>query len=259
MDGFDFDNKVAIVTGGSSGMGEATARLMTTNGLTGAVLVGRDTERGNAVAADLTQAGCTSVFVAADLAEVGAIEQIMAAASAFERLDVLVNVAGVSDRNTLANASTDFFDRMVAINVRAPYFLSQAAAERMRQTDGGAIVNVGSVAGYAGEPKISVYSITKAALRTMTTVTAQELRSDRIRVNQVNPGWSETPHEDRIQRTYDGAGDDWRERAGEQLPMGRLLNVDEIARAICYLASDASGIVTGSVFDFDQKVMGGIV
>lgn len=254
MQGFDFTDKVAIVTGASSGMGEATIRLMAKHGLAGAVLVGRDTARGEAVAQDLA---CDATFVSVDLASPEAVDTVMAAADRYERLDVLVNVAAISDRNTLGSATVDFFDRMTAINVRAPYFMTQAAAKRMRRFDnGGTIVNVGSVAGYAGDPKISIYSVTKAALRTMTKVTAQDLRADRIRVNQVNPGWSDTPHEDRIQQTYDGASEGWQSQAAGVLPMGRLLNPDEIARAICYLASDASGIVTGSIFDFDQRVMG---
>ena len=256
MEGFDFSGKVAIVTGASSGMGEATIRLMAQNGLEAAVLVGRDIGRGNAVADDLA---CPAIFVSCELANPASVDQVMAAADAYGHLDILANVAAISDRNTLDNATTDFFDRMTAINVRAPYFMIQAAAERMRKNEaGGAVVNVGSVAGYAGEPKISIYSITKAALQTLTKVTAQDLRRDRIRVNQVNPGWSDTPHENRIQRTYEGATDDWKDRASEALPMGRLLRTDEIARAICYLASDASGIITGSIFDFDQRVMGAI-
>lgn len=258
MDGFDFTGKIAIVTGGTSGMGEETVKLMARNGLTGAVVVGRDESRGAAVVADLAGLGCTATFISVDLASSGAADAILTHLDEhFDRLDVLANVAGISDRNTIDNATVDFFDRMMAVNVRAPYFLIQGAGRRM--TDGGAIVNVGSVAGYAGETKISIYSASKAALNTVTTVTAQALRPQGIRVNQVNPGWSETPHEDRIQKTYDGADDDWRERAAESLPMGRLLQVDEIARAICFLSSPASGIVTGSIFDFDQKVMGATV
>ena len=252
-----FDGKVALVTGSTQGLGEATARLMARRGLAGVVITGRNQERGRAVAAGLVETGCRARFVRADLADPAAPATLVAAADAeFGRIDVLVNSAALTDRDTLWDSSPEFFDRMFAVNTRAPLFLMQGAARIMRREGiAGSIVNVTSVSGHGGQPHLTSYSGSKGALAVLTRNAANALLGDRIRVNAVAPGWMATPGEDRIQREYHGAGDDWLEQAAASKPLGRILDPEEVARVIAFLASDESGMTTGVVLDVDQQVI----
>jgi NAD(P)-dependent dehydrogenase (short-subunit alcohol dehydrogenase family) len=109
---------------------------------------------------------------------------------------------------------------------------------------------------HGGQPHLSPYSATKAGLVGLTRNAAHAHRWDRIRVNGVNIGWTETEGEDAVQREFHGAGDDWLERAAETLPMGRLGQPDDAAALVVLLLSDRSGVVTGSVVDWDQEVVG---
>ncbi len=176
----------------------------------------------------------------------------------FARVDVLVNAAGVTDRGDILTTDEDLFDRMMAVNVRGPFFLMQDAAKIMiRDEIGGAIVNIGSTSALAGQPFISAYCTSKGALATLTRNTAFALMRNRIRVNQLNIGWMASDGEDRIQREYHGAADDWLAKAAAGQPFGRLLDPAEVARAVAFLASDDAGMMTGSVVNFDQSVWGG--
>ncbi len=161
---------VTIINGGSQGLGEAVARKLVGEGATGLVLVGRSTERGEALAAELTGAGTDTVFVTADIAADGAVEQVVSACRArFGTVDGLVNVAATTSRATLFTDTPDHFDRMMALNVRAPYFLIQGVVELMLATgSAGSIVNVGSTSGYGGQTKLTAYAISKGALAIMT-------------------------------------------------------------------------------------------
>ena len=142
--------------------------------------------------------------------------------------------------------------------MRAPLLLAQGAARIMkREGVGGSIVNIGSVAGYGGEVFLLPYATSKGALHAMTKNAAFALMRDHIRVNLVNPGWMNTPAEDTIQRRYHGAGDGWLEAAAERQPFGRLIDPAELARTICFLLSDESGLMTGASIDYDQGVIGG--
>jgi len=120
----------------------------------------------------------------------------------------------------------------------------------------GTIVNVISVSSHGGAPYLVPYAASKGALATLTRNTANALLTDRIRVNGLNIGWMNTPGEHATQRRFHDAPDDWLERAAERQPFGRLLEPTEVARAIAFLASDESGMMTGSVIDFDQIVVG---
>ena len=170
---------------------------------------------------------------------------------------MLVNVAGCTDRGTILDTSEQLFDQIMAVNVKGPYFLIQDVAKAMRARGaGGAIVNIGSVAALAGQPFISAYCASKGALETLTKNTAFALMPDRIRVNCLNIGWMDTEGEDRIQRQYHGASDGWQEKAGAKLPFGRLLDPAEVARAVAFLASEESGMMTGEAILFDQIIPG---
>jgi NAD(P)-dependent dehydrogenase (short-subunit alcohol dehydrogenase family) len=250
--------RVAIVTGSTQGLGEAVAHLLAERGAAGVTITGRDAERGEAVKAALERGGCRAVFVAGDLADVDTCRAVVRATdAAFGRVDILVNSAAITDRGTIWDTSPELFDRMFAVNVRAPFFLTQDAAKIMRRERArGAIVNIMSMSAYGGQPFIVAYSAAKGALLTLTRNTAFGLMRDGIRVNGLCPGWMETPGEDRIQRVVHGQGADWAAQAAKALPMGRLVQPDEVARAVAYLASDESGLMTGSIIDFDQSVLG---
>lgn len=253
----DFRGSVCLVTGGTQGVGEATALMMADRGAAAVVICGRQEGAGERVRAALERKGTVALFVHADLAKVEDCQAVVdAAAARFGTVDVVANVAGATDRGTLEATDPATFDRLFAINTRAPFFIMQRAVPLMRKAGGGAIVNVISIAAHGGAPFISAYVASKAALVGLTKNVAHALRHDRIRVNGLNMGWTATPGEERIQKTAHGLGDDWLETIAQTRPFGRLLRPEEIARAICFLASSESAIVTGSIVDFDQTVIG---
>jgi len=254
----DFADKVALVTGSTQGLGAAIARQMAARGAAGIVVTGRDRDRGAAAVRELEDLGTRAMFVAADLADPETPALIVSSADdAFGRIDVLVNSAGITDRDTLFDSTPELFDRMIAVNTKAPWFLMQGVVDIMvREAIEGTIVNVLSISSHAGQPYIATYCASKAALGVYTKNTANALAKRRIRVNALNPGWMSTPAEDRIQREYHGAEDGWLERAGASLPFGRLIAPEDAARAVLFLASSESGFMTGAIVDYDQQVIG---
>ena len=253
-----FDGKVALVTGSTQGLGEAIVRRLASEGAAGIVVCGRSAERGGAVAASLEDAGSEAVFVRVDLADLADVDALIQATdSRFGRLDVLVNAAGLTDRGTILDTSPELWDTLINVNLRAPFFLVQGAARIMRREGiAGSIVTIGSLAAYGSAPILAPYAISKGGLIAMTRNAAYALAHDRIRVNLLNIGWMDTPGEDAIQRRYHGAGDTWLAEASARMPFGRLLKPDEVAAAVAFLASDESGMMTGSIMDFDQSVVG---
>jgi len=251
-------NAVAIVTGGTQGLGETIARTLAERGAAGLVICGRNADKGKAVAADITARGCRTEFVRADLANVEQAREVAKRAdSVFGRVDILVNAAGMTDRGTIFDTSPELFDRMFAVNVRAPFFLMQEAATIMRREKiEGTMVNILSMSAHGGQPFISAYCGSKGALATLSKNAAFSLMPWRIRVNALNIGWMNTPGEDRIVRLYHGAQDGWLEKAEKEQPFGRLLDPAEVARTVAFLTSRESGLMTGSIIDFDQSVLG---
>lgn len=253
------NGKIAVVTGGTQGLGAAIATLLAERGAEGLVTCGRNAAKGRARAEAITAATGRPVhFVAADLAAVADCRTVIAEADRrFGRVDILVNAAGNTDRGTLLDTAPDLFDRIFAINTRAPFFLMQEAVRLMRR-DGtaGAIVNVSSMSAHAGQPFIAAYCASKGALDTLTRNTAFALLRNRIRVNGLNIGWMASEGEDRIQREFHGADPDWLADAAARQPTGRLIDPAEVARAVAFLASDESGLMTGATITFDQAVWG---
>jgi len=249
---------VVLVSGGTQGVGAGIARACVRAGAH-VVVTGRRAEVGEAFAAELRDLGdAEAMFAQADVAEVASAQASVAATvERFGRIDGLVNAAGRTDRGTLLDTTPELFDGHVAVNLRAPFFLMQAAvADMVRRGEPGSIVNVITMSAHGGQPYLAPYAATKAGLVGLTKNAAHAHRFDRVRINGVNIGWTETPGEDAIQREFHGAGDDWRERAAEQLPMGQLGQVDDMARLVVLLLSPQSGVVTGSVIDWDQTVPG---
>ncbi|MBI1879438.1 MAG: SDR family oxidoreductase [Chloroflexi bacterium] len=250
--------KYAIITGSTQGLGEAIARLFGERGAAGIAICGRNAERGQAVAAGLRSAQCDIRFVQADLANVEDCRAIVAAAdNSFGTVHILVNAAGVSDRGSIWDTTPELWDWIMAVNVRAPFLLMQETLKIMRRDQvAGAIVNIGSMAAYGSVPFLTPYATSKAALMTLTKNVAYSVMRHRIRVNALNIGWMDTPGEDIIQRKYHSGGQDWLAAAEAAQPFGRLLKPDEVARAVTFLVSDESGLMTGSIVDFDQSVIG---
>ncbi len=251
-----------IVTGGTQGVGAAIALRLARGGAAGLVVVGRDRQRGEAVCTEIEASGCAAQLVIADLADVEACRGVVAACQErFGRLDGLVNAAGITDRGGIEDTTPELWDRLFAINVRAPFFLSQDAVKLMRRnpiegtSQAGSIVNIITMSSHGGQPKLTAYSASKGALATLTRNLGHALRRDRIRVNGLNIGWTETPNEHRVQRA-EGQPENWLETAEADQPFGRLIKTADVAEATLFLLGPGSGVMTGSVIDYDQMVIG---
>ncbi len=172
-------------------------------------------------------------------------------------MDALVNAAGLTTRGTMLDTTEELFDAHVAVNLKAPFFLMQQVIRHLRERGApGSIANIITMSSHGGQPYLAPYVATKAGLAGLTKNAAHAHRWDRIRINGINIGWTETEGEDAIQRRFHNAGDDWLEKAGRSQPMGKLGQVDEIADFVVFLLSERSGVVTGSVIDWDQMVPG---
>jgi NAD(P)-dependent dehydrogenase (short-subunit alcohol dehydrogenase family) len=249
---------ITIISGGTQGLGEAVARRHASQGATGLVLVGRSSDRGQALAVELTDAGTPAIYVHADLAEEGAATAVVAAAAErFGTVNGVVNVAAKTTRATLFDDTPEHFDAMFALNTKAPYFLIQAAAKLMIETGAtGSIVNVGSTSGHGGQTKLTAYCMSKGAMTIMTKNLAFGLMRHNIRVNQINPGWMDTESEHWTQVNGDGSPPNWLELAEAQRPMGRLVKPWEVANTIAFCLSPDSGLMTGNIIDMDQSIQG---
>ncbi|MFZ1773914.1 MAG: SDR family oxidoreductase, partial [Rhizobiaceae bacterium] len=241
------------------GLGAAIAALFAERGAAGILICGRNAEKGQAKAEAISAAsGAKVIYQKADLGKVEDCRAVVAACdAAFGKVDVLVNAAAITDRGTILDTSPELFDRMFAVNVRGPFLLMQETIKLMRrEKTEGAIVNIGSMSAMGGQPFLAAYCASKGALETLTRNTAYAVLRNRIRVNQLNIGWMASEGEDRIQREFHHADADWLEKAAAAQPFGRLVDPEEVARACAYLASDESGLMTGSAICFDQSVWG---
>ncbi len=249
--------RTVLVTGGTQGIGEGCALAAAEAGASAVCITGRNAERGAAVVAKLRALGARAHFVAADLADAAATAGIVPRAEeALGLVDGLVNAAGLTDRGTILDTPIELWDRLFAVNARAPFQLIQAVARRLKEVGRpGSFVNVITMSSHGGQPFLTAYSSSKGALATLTKNTAFGLRPLRIRVNGINMGWADTPGEHVIQQR-DGNPADWLERAAPNQPFGRILRPGDVAGLATYLLSDAAEMMTGSVIDFDQNVMG---
>ena len=250
------DGKYCVVTGSTQGVGLATARLLVERGAAGVAVCGRNEAHGHAAEAAFAGSTTKFVYIQADLSVVSdCFKVIDRAAEAFGRIDSLINCCGATDRGTLESTTPDLWDYLFAVNVKAPFFLIQRAVPHMKKSgQGGTIVSIGSIAAHGGQPYISGYVAAKAALVVLTKNLANALRWDRIRVNVLNMGWANTPTEHKLQ--VEAIGLDWLSKVAPSQPFGRLIEPEDAAKALVFLASDESTLMTGAVIDFDQKVIG---
>jgi NAD(P)-dependent dehydrogenase (short-subunit alcohol dehydrogenase family) len=253
-----FDGKVAIVTGSTQGLGEAIAHLLVERGLYGLVVTGRSEERGQRVVQHVQKLGCKAIFVAADLSRHDDVLKIVERCDAtFGRVDVLVNSAGNTDRGTILDTEEALYDQIFATNVKAPFYLMQRCLSIMvREGIKGSILNVISMSAHGGQSFLSAYCAAKGALVTLTKNTGFSMMRYGCRINGLCIGWMYTPGEEQTMRRWHGATDGWRAEAESKLPIGRMLDMNEVARTVAFLCSKEAGMMTGSIIDFDQSIPG---
>ena len=248
----------ALVTGATSGIGEAAAVTLAEAGIPRIVVTGRDAGRAETVCARLRDLGVEADAVLADLSDAAVAESVFSVIDGRGLLaDVLVNAGGTTKRASVLDCDAPTFDVLFAVNVRAPMLLCGRFVERLRRAGSrGTVVNVLSLAMYGGAPSIGVYAMTKAALALHTRNAAHALRNDGVRVNGLDTGWTLTPGEDDVMCHSHHYGAGWEREFRDVLPLGRLMRPAEVAGAIRYLATDASAPTTGSILDFDQAPFG---
>jgi NAD(P)-dependent dehydrogenase (short-subunit alcohol dehydrogenase family) len=248
-------HRIALVTGSTSGIGRGIAERFASLGAS-VVVHGPYEAEAREVARQLGEKGFRTAAVAGDLVDVEACRQIVRfTVEHFGGIDVLVNNAASTSRASLEDASVEFWDRMMNINLRAPFVCLQEAVKSMKARSGGSVINIGSVNAYIGQSNLGPYSVSKGGLMTLTRNAAASLARYRIRVNHINVGWTLTEGEERVKREEEH-DPDWLAAAVATRPFGRLLLPRDIALAAEYFASDASALVTGTVMDLEQFPIG---
>ncbi|EAB6717973.1 SDR family NAD(P)-dependent oxidoreductase, partial [Salmonella enterica subsp. enterica] len=183
-----------------------------------------------------------------------AVEQ---ASKRFGVINGLVNAAATSARGSLLETTPELFDFTFSTNVKGPLFLMQGVVKGLLEAgQPGSMVNVLSMSAHGGQPFLTPYSSSKGALAILTKNVAYAYRKNRIRCNAVMPGWMDTEGEDAVQKKWHGAGDDWLEKAEALQPMGQLVKPDQLAVLVAYMISPQSGVMTGSLVDYDQNIVG---
>ena len=239
--------KVAIVTGAASGMGAATARRFAREGAK-VVIADQLEDEGAAVAAAITKAGGTAAFMKLNVTDEANWNQVVADTVArFGKLDILVNNAGISGSAVNDLLETGIWERVMAVNATGVFLGIAAAVPWMRKNGGGSIVNLSSISGVVGQTMVHMsYNASKGAVRTMTKSTAVQFGADKIRCNSVHPGLMPP------MRTSGATADPTvRAKMLRSVPLGRTGEVDEVANAILFLASDEASYITGSEIHVD--------
>ena len=246
-------DKVIFITGSTTGIGEGIARTCVQEGAR-VILHGTREAAGAQLVDELRAAGGQAFFVAGSLADPTAAPRLIEAAVAHGggRLDGLVNNAAVMTRSDLESTSAEVFDATMAVNLRAPLLLIQAAWPYFKSQGGGRVLNIGSVNGHCGERNQLAYSLSKAGMVTLTRNLADAYGAQGLRVNALNVGWTLTPNEHELKKR-EGLPDDWPEHLPKTYaPSGRLLSPTDVAWAAVYLLSDEAPLLNGGVLDFEQ-------
>ncbi len=246
-------NTHALILGGTQGLGLAIAQELRAQGCRKLVIAARDSEKGQAVAASIG-----AQFLPVDLGDVASVRRCVdSAAALMGQLDALCIAGASTDRGSILTATEGDFDQMFAVNTRGPFFAIQRTAQ-LAQAAGhpASIVTILSMVVHCGQSFLAPYSASKAALANITKNSANSLRGARIRVNGINCGWMDTPGEDAVQRKHHGASDGWLEQAEARQPFGMLVKPAHVAGLAAYLLGPMSGVMTGSLIDFDQNISG---
>jgi 2-dehydro-3-deoxy-L-rhamnonate dehydrogenase (NAD+) len=239
----ELPEKVAIVTGAARGIGFAIAERLSRAGAR-VVVADIDKESAEVAVKRLREGGAEAVEAVADVTkpeEIGAM--VKRAIDAFGKLDVLVNNAGITGRDTSLSEITDEeWEQVLGLNLTATFYCCRAAIPRMREQQSGAVVNVASISGKEGNPNMIPYSVSKAGVICLTKALAREVIHDGVRVNCVAPAVIETPLLDQLQPESI-------EYMTSKIPMGRMGRAEEVAAVVHFLASDDASFVTGQCYD----------
>jgi NAD(P)-dependent dehydrogenase (short-subunit alcohol dehydrogenase family) len=254
------DGRVVLVSGGTGSIGAECAIEVARQGAEAVVITGRNAARGSKTVARIKEAGSPASFIPVELTDTTSARlSVRKTVESFGRVDCLINAAGLTSRGTLLDTDADTFDALISVNLKAPFFLMQEAIEDMtRRKSAGTIVNIISISAHGGQPYLTAYVAAKAGLAALTKNAANTYRWNHIRVNGINIGWTFTLAEDLVQQKYHGRAPGWESDVASVLPMGRLCLPTDIAPIAALLLSDRSGIVTGSIIDWDQTVPGTI-
>ena len=247
------NKQTVLITGANSGIGRATVLKY----LSGNYNVIGHYNKSNDFLKEISNKDLFTIQ--GDLSSVLEIEQVFNyCIKKTDKLDVLINNAGtmhISD--TIENISLESYEYVMDVNTRAPFILMQDSIKLMRRNKiKGTIANVLSMAAHSGMPFLTAYSSSKGALAIMIKNVANSVLSNQIRVNGLNIGWTDTPGEDVIQRKFHNGGEDWLENAEKKTAFKRLTKPIDVARGLAFLCSEESGLMTGSIIDFDQSVLG---
>lgn len=235
-----FANKIVVVTGAGRGIGFAVASLYAARGAH-VVVAEQNRDSGEAAVSAITAAGGTAVFHPVDVSVPAEIEALMRMVSSrWNRLDILVNNAGISQWASPYELSVEEWDRILNTNLRSVFLCSREAAKLMRQSGGGAIINIASTRAHMSEPHSEAYAASKGGILALTHALAVSLGPDNIRVNAISPGWIET-----------GDYDALRPEDHHQHPAGRVGKPEDIARACLFLTDEGNDFVTGAELVID--------
>jgi NAD(P)-dependent dehydrogenase (short-subunit alcohol dehydrogenase family) len=247
---YPFEEKVAIITGGTSGIGLETGRQLLLQGAKVA-LIGSQEEKGLRALQELAVYGEQVSFIQGDISKTQQCQEVVSKAVAqFGSLDIVVNSAGIYMEKTIGEVTEDEFDNMMNINIKGTYFICKYALPYLRQNGGGAIINVSSDAGINGNCLCTTYCASKGAVTTFTKALALESIHYGVRVNCVCPGDVDTPM---LQQQLVGVGNpqEYLRDMAAMYPVGRIAQSHEIANVICFLASDKASFVNGAVWTVD--------
>ena len=242
-------NKVAIVTGGSQGIGEAIAKRYALEGAKVAIL-NRTVEKAQLVVDDIVALGGTAAAIRCDVGSIAAIKSaVQEARSLFGDIDILVNNAGAYKLTPLGETEEDVVDQMLDANIKGVFFLCQAVLPDFERAGEGVIINIGSIFGNTGFPGSAIYCATKGAVSLLTKTLALELRDRNIRVNAIAPGWFETP----LNENYRATNEEFMRRAEERFGgKGAWMRPEELTGAAVFLASSDSRSIMGATLFVDR-------
>jgi NAD(P)-dependent dehydrogenase (short-subunit alcohol dehydrogenase family) len=248
-------DRIALVTGGGSGIGRATAIRLAEEGAKVAVN-DINPATGQEAVKTITDAGGTAVFIQADVSKVPECERIVAeTVKAFGRLDILVNNAAVMVEKTVVDTTEEDFDRITGVNLKGVFFVAKYAIMQMqKQGQGGNVVNMASVNSFFAEGGIAAYCMTKGGIAQFTRALAMDHSGEGIRVNAIAPGWIETP----MNANFFAQGPHVREQAGRLHAIGRTGQSVEVANAVIFLVSDEASFITGSLMTVDGGFSAGL-